>query len=192
MAALSHTQNMMRKVCTNTGKVLIDTAKKLSQGYVVFENIDFIDRALSMNNTTHQNHTIPVDRVNPTVEPSQSIFIGNFPYNADEESLRNHFALILADGEDLNKNDGCGISGVRIVCDGITQKCKGFGYVTLRDGTLVSNAIRANGSTYMKRELRVMVWGKQFKGKRGGGGGQWIPVVRNRGEERWVGWMVVV
>ncbi len=162
----------MRKVCANTGKVSIDnTTKKSSQGYVVFENVESVDRALCMNNTPYLNHTIRVDRAIPTVEPSRSVFVGNLPYGADEESLRDHFASILASGEDLNENDGCAISGVRIVRDGSTQKCKGFGYVTLRDGTLVSNAIRANGSTYMKRELRVMVCGKRFKGKRGGGEG---------------------
>ncbi|KAL3817496.1 hypothetical protein ACHAXA_007086 [Cyclostephanos tholiformis] len=162
-------QNMMRKVCANTGKVSIDgTSKRSAQGYVVFESIESVDVALSMNNMSYENHTLRVDGADPTVDPSRSVFVGNLPYGADEETLREHFGRILTNGEDLNEGEGCAISGVRIVRDGDTQKCKGFGYVTLRDGTLISSAMRAHGTTYMKRELRVMICGKRFKGKRGG------------------------
>jgi nucleolar protein 12 len=162
---------MMRKVCANTGKVSIDgTSKRSAQGYVVFESIESVDVALSMNNMSYENHTLRVDGADPTVDPSRSVFVGNLPYGADEETLREHFGRILTNGEDLNEGEGCAISGVRIVRDGDTQKCKGFGYVTLRDGTLISSAMRAHGTTYMKRELRVMICGKRFKGKRGGGG----------------------
>jgi nucleolar protein 12 len=158
---------MMRKVCANTGKILTDTPKKSAQGYVVFETVESVDEALRMNNTTYQTHTIRVDRADPTVEPSRSVFVGNLPYGADEETLRDHFSGILNDGEDLNEREGGAISGVRIIRDKETQKCKGFGYVTLRDATLVANALQAHGTTYMKRELRVMICGKRFKGNRG-------------------------
>ena len=163
-------QNLMRKVCANTGKMLTDTPKKSAQGYVVFEAIESVEKALKLNNTTYQSHTIRVDHANPTVEPSRSVFVGNLPYSCDEETLRDHFLESLTDGEDLNESEGCAISGVRIVRDKETQKCKGFGYVTVRDATLVPLALQLHGSTYLKRELRVMVCGKRFKSKRGDGG----------------------
>lgn len=162
---------MMRKVCANTGKILTDTPKKSAQGYVVFEAIESVEKALKLNNTIYQSHTIRVDHATPTVEPSRSVFVGNLPYGADEETLRDHFLESLMDGEDLNESEGCAISGIRIVRDKETQKCKGFGYVTVRDATLVPLALQLHGSTYLKRELRVMVCGKRFKGKRGEGGG---------------------
>jgi len=160
-------QNVMRKVCANTGKFLTDTPKKSAQGYVVFESIESTKEALQMNNTTFQSHTIRVDHANPTVEPSRSVFVGNLPYGADEETLREHFSDQLSEVEDLNERDGVAISGVRLIRDKETQKCKGFGYVSLRDATLVPAALQLHGTTYMKRELRVMVCGKRFKGKRG-------------------------
>ena len=161
-------KNMMRKVCANTGKVLTDTPKKSAQGYVVFEAAESIAKALALNNTIYQSHTIRVDHANPTVDPSRSVFVGNLPYGADEETLRDHFLGSLMEGEDLNESDGCAISGIRIVRDKETQKCKGFGYVTVRDATLVPLALQLHGSIYLKRELRVMVCGKRFKSKRGG------------------------
>ena len=161
---------MMRKVCANTGKIQTDAkSKKSAQGYVVFANVESVEKALVMNNTEYESHTIRVDRAEPTVEPSRSVFVGNLPYGADEETLRDHFSNVLSDGEDLNEGEGCAIAGVRIIRDKETQKCKGFGYVTLRDATLVGNALRAHGTTYMKKEIRVMVCGKRFKGNRGGG-----------------------
>lgn len=159
---------MMRKVCANTGLLQTDTPKKNAQGYVVFESKDSIPSALLLNNTTYADHSIRVDHANPTIEPNRSIFVGNLPYGADEESLRLHFVNSLNDVEDLNDSEGSAVSGVRIIRDKETQKCKGFGYVMLRDATLVPLALGLHESVYMKRELRVMVCGKRTKGNRGG------------------------
>ena len=40
---------------------------------------------------------------------------------------------------------------------------------TLWDAMLVRNALRAHCTAYMKREIRVMVCGRRFKGNGGGG-----------------------
>lgn len=157
----------MRKVCANTGKILLDTPKKSAQGYVVFESADSIKKALQLNNTTYKSHTIRVDHANPTIEPSRTVFVGNLPYAADEETLRGHFMEKMSEGEDLNEREGSAVSGVRIIRDKETQKCKGFGYVMLRDATLVPLALALHGSMYRKKEIRVMICGKRFKGNRG-------------------------
>ena len=158
---------MMRKVCANTGKLQTDTPKNNAQGYVVFESLSSIPAALQLNNTTYESHSIRVDHANPTIEPSRSVFVGNLPYSADEETLQTHFMNHLS-AEDYNESEGCAVQGVRIVRDKETQKCKGFGYVMLRDATLVPLALGLhNQTTYMKKELRVMVCGKRFKGTRG-------------------------
>ena len=154
-------QNLMRKVCANTGKLLGDTPKKSAQGYVVFESVDSINAALEMNNTQYDGHTLRVDHATPTIDSSHSIFVGNLPYGADEESLRSHFLTELkADEDDA-------VKGVRIIRDKETQKCKGFGYVTFADASYVPLALELQNSTYKKRELRIMVCGKRFKGKKG-------------------------
>lgn len=157
---------LMKQVCVNTGKLLADTPKKCAQGYVVFKSIESVEKALKLNNSTYQSHTLRVDHASPTIEPGHSVFVGNLPYGADEETLREHFEDKLSEG-DFNEADGDAISGVRIIRDSATQKCKGFGYVILRDATLVPLALQLHESKYMKRELRVMICGKRFKGKRG-------------------------
>jgi nucleolar protein 12 len=153
----------MRKVCVNTGK-LLNEVKRSAQGYVVFESDDSIPAALQMNNTQYQSHTIRVDRATPTIDSNHSVFVGNLPYGADEESLRLHFLTHLKSEEDA------AITGVRIIRDRETQKCKGFGYVTFSDASVVPAALELQSSTYMKREIRVMICGKRFKSNRGGGG----------------------
>jgi len=160
-------QNMMRKVCANTGKFDTEAPKKSIQGYVVFKSVDSIPEALKLNNTNYETHTIRVDSANPTLKPSLSVFVGNLPYGAQEETLREHFLTQLSEEADLNESEGSAVSGVRIIRDKETQKCKGFGYVMLRDATLVPLALQLHGTKYMKRELRVNVAGKRFKGNRG-------------------------
>ncbi|KAK1738986.1 RNA-binding protein 34 [Skeletonema marinoi] len=146
----------MRQVCANTGKLLADAPKKCAQGYVVFKSVESVEKSLKLNNTTYQSHTLRVDNASPTIEPGHSVFVGNLPYGADEETLREHFEDKLSEG-DFNEADGEAISGVRIIRDNETQKCKGFGYVILRDATLVPLALQLHETKYMKRELRVMV-----------------------------------
>ncbi|KAL3764513.1 hypothetical protein ACHAWO_007030 [Cyclotella atomus] len=154
-------QNLMRKVCVNTGKLLDTTAKKTAQGYVVFESVDSVEAALKLNNTTYEGYTIRVDHASPTIDSSHSVFVGNLPYGAEEESLRFHFL------DALKADDDTIVTGVRIIRDKETQKCKGFGYVTFSDASYVPLALELHSSTYMKREIRVMISGKRFKGKKG-------------------------
>mmetsp|Transcript_24554 Transcript_24554/g.57682 ORF Transcript_24554/g.57682 Transcript_24554/m.57682 type:complete len:405 (+) Transcript_24554:109-1323(+) len=154
-------QRMMKKVCVNTNqidKTLTDTV----QGYVVFKHIDDVSKALALNNKLEfDGIKIRVDRAVPTVDPSRSIFVGNLPYSAKEQTLQEHFekGCLLETGD---------IEGVRLVRDKETFQCKGFGYVLFREKNLVPTALKLHETTYMKKKLRVMVCGKRFKGRKGG------------------------
>mmetsp|Transcript_39323 Transcript_39323/g.86313 ORF Transcript_39323/g.86313 Transcript_39323/m.86313 type:complete len:447 (+) Transcript_39323:89-1429(+) len=158
-------QKLVKKVCANTNKISHETPKKTAQGYVVFESADSVPEALKMNNkpikadglTLH----LRVDRSKQAIDSTRSVFVGNLPYAADEASLRRHFVT----GCEMDEDDD--IENVRIIRDPDTQQCKGFGYVLLRDRSHVAAALRMHESVYMKRQLRVMVCGKRFKGKRG-------------------------
>lgn len=158
-------KNLMRKVCANTGKVLEDASKKSAQGYVVFQSVDSVKKALKLNNTIYQSHTIRVDHAKPTIDSDNSVFVGNLPYGAEEETLRSHFLQRL--GVTAENEDDKVITGVRIIRDKETRKCKGFGYVTFSNASYVPMALELHESNYMKRELRVVVSGKRFKGKKG-------------------------
>ena len=188
------------------GGGIIIIAKTCAQGYVVFEKMESVQLALNKNNTIHENRTIRVDRVvvpeyddaNSTTSvdggsstttttikhdiAKNSVFVGNLPYGADEETLRRHFiSVLLGDGSDIGGDGGSNeeedgsstsiITGVRIIRDSETRQCKGFGYIALRDGTYIADALRAHGTVYMKRELRVMICGRGSKGMKKSGSG---------------------
>mmetsp|Transcript_19242 Transcript_19242/g.29641 ORF Transcript_19242/g.29641 Transcript_19242/m.29641 type:complete len:450 (+) Transcript_19242:155-1504(+) len=166
-------QNMVKKVCANTNQLDDESPKTTAQGYVVFESVEAVAKALELNNTTIKDKEtkselrLRVDYSNPnssssTQDASRSVFVGNLPYRTDETSLRQHFV----DGCGLESPDN--IENVRIVRDSQTMQCKGFGYILFQDKSMVSTALKQmHQSTYMKRTIRVMVCGKRWKGKRG-------------------------
>jgi nucleolar protein 12 len=153
----------VKKISVNTKSILTDAPKKTAQGYVVFEVIESVEKALEMNNTQvpgTNGFLFRVDRAKPTHDSSRTVFIGNLPYKACEMTVRNHF------------NKGCGfeddvIENVRIVRDPETHKCKGFGYVLLKDKSYVPYALDMHDSQYKNKDMRVQVCGKRFKGRKG-------------------------
>lgn len=161
-------QALVKKVCSNTQ--LLDTdAKKSVQGYVVFETKEGVQAALALNNSqitdsqTGEKRRMRVDHAVATTDASRSVFVGNLPYATEEGSLQAHFIK----GCDL-EGDDTAIEGVRIIRDKATHQCKGFGYVLFRDVSMVTTALRnMHETTYLKKELRVMVCGKRFKGRKG-------------------------
>ena len=152
---------MVKKISANTNQLLENTAKKTLQGYVVFKEKDSVQGALKMNNTMLEGLRIRVDTVNPSMDSTRSVFVGNLPYAASEMSLREHFL------EGCGWDDDNSVEGVRIIRDSTTMQCKGFGYVLLRDKSLVPDALKMHESSYMKRDIRVTVCGKRFKGRKG-------------------------
>ena len=107
----------------------------------------------------------------------------------DESTLADHFAKAAssaaATGGDTDANDDAkadgGVEAVRLVRDRETQQCKGFAYVLFRTADSVPYALKMNGTTYMKREIRVMVCGKKFKGR--GGEAKRIPTAVDAGTD---------
>jgi nucleolar protein 12 len=102
-------------------------------------------------------------------DASRSVFVGNLPYTADEETLAAHFATVLnRHAKDTIPTEQI-IEGVRIVRDKDTQLCKGFGYVLFSDTSFVASALQTcHGTKYLqKNELRVLVCGKRTKNQQG-------------------------
>jgi RNA recognition motif-containing protein len=136
-------------------------AKSTAQGYVVFCSKDSVEEALKLNNMLLEGLRLRVDHATPTPDALRSIFVGNLPYQAEEMSLQQHFVKECGFQE-------IDVEGVRIIRDKDTMLCKGFGYVIFREKSMVAVALnKMHESTYMKRQLRVTVCGKRFKGRRG-------------------------
>ena len=165
-------QKLVQQILVNQRQVVAD-AKASVQGYVVFDDTEAVENALALNNkpipvkskgedgeveSLASTRRMRVDRVNKEYDARRSVFVGNLPYQADEESLRANFVEACPDWEDED------IEGVRIVRDKETHKCKGFGYLLMKDVSMVATALRSmDGTDYMGRPLRVRVCGKRFK-----------------------------
>jgi len=159
----------MRKVCANTN--LVDTsAKKTAQGYVVFAEKESIAKALEMNNTivtlTDLKIRLRIDTAEPTIDSSRTVFVGNLPYDAEEEDLYLHFSKQTKEEaeKDIEKSI---VERVRVVRDPTTLQCKGFGYVLFHRRESVVEGLQLHDSTFRNRKIRVQICGKRYKGKRG-------------------------
>jgi len=78
---------------------------------------------------------------------SQSLYVGNLPYNASEDELRNLFA------------EHGPVESVRIITDRVTGLSRGFGFVDMETDEAAEAAIAAlNGADFKGRALRVNVF----------------------------------
>ncbi|HWR89907.1 MAG TPA: RNA-binding protein [Dissulfurispiraceae bacterium] len=107
---------------------------------------------------------------------SKRIYVGNLPYQADEEALKEIFAAI---GE---------VQSVRIIKDE-TGRSKGFGFVEMTSDDDADSAISSlNGTPFMGRNIVVNEARPQTgRGRPGGpgGGGQKKGYGRGRESESW-------
>lgn len=91
------------------------------------------------------------------------IYVGNLPYQADDQKLQELFA-----------QHGT-VASARVVVDKFSGESKGFGFVEMPDKTEAITAIKAtNEQDFMGRPLRVNESQPKPRGKggnRGGGGG---------------------
>ena len=89
------------------------------------------------------------------------IYVGNLPYQTDEQRLRDLFS---AYGK---------VDRVSIIFDKETGKSKGFAFVTMTDDTEANNAINTlNNKDLEGRPLKVNQARPREERPQGGGGGQ--------------------
>ena len=154
-----------KKAAIAMGK--INGKRETCNAYVVFKSKESVAAALLKDGAAFgdEGHRIRVDGAKPPGEGGKthnirlSVFVGNVPFNAEDEALRGHFGK-------------CGeITNVRVVRDPKTLIGKGFAYVTFADCDAVSSAMQLNGSKLLKRELRVARCSKKPTSAQLGGAG---------------------
>ncbi len=75
---------------------------------------------------------------------SQKIYVGNLPFGASEEALRNLFA------------EAGSVESVKIITDAYSGRSRGFGFVEMASKEEGKRAIsQLNGKTFMERTLVV-------------------------------------
>ncbi|XP_063958493.1 RNA-binding protein 34-like [Lytechinus pictus] len=113
--------------------------------YIVFEEEKCAQAALESNGRLVNKHHMRVDIAsnNKKHDMKHSLFIGNLPFNIDDEAVRNHFQEFGT------------VQGVRLIRDKATGMGKGFGYVLFEDSSSVEFALKMDGSKLKGRSLRV-------------------------------------
>jgi len=118
---------------------------------VLLTDVATVSKALEFNQEIFQGKHLRVDmafgqRTDGKVKNDfdTTIFIGNIPFIASEEEIREHFA-------DIGQ-----ITNVRLVRDPKTFVGKGIGYVMFTDKESMRKAIDTkNGSKFKGREMRI-------------------------------------
>ncbi|XP_063792662.1 RNA-binding protein 34 [Pseudophryne corroboree] len=120
--------------------------RKSINAYVVFKEQDSAAKALVRNgNEISSGFHIRVDLASKSSshDKKKTVFVGNLPYDIEDEALRKHFSE-------------CGsVGGVRIIRDHHSGIGKGFGYVLFQDSDAVQLALKMENSELMGRKLRV-------------------------------------
>ncbi|OCT62107.1 hypothetical protein XELAEV_18043190mg [Xenopus laevis] len=136
--------NLSRKVATIQRKV--HPKRNNINAYVVFKDESSASKALMRNGAeVGSGFHIRVDMASKSSshDNKRSAFVGNLPYDIEEESIRKHFSQ-------------CGdVQGVRIIRDQKTGIGKGFGYVLFESADAVQLALKLNNSQLSGRRIRV-------------------------------------
>lgn len=136
--------SLSKKVATIQRKV--HPKRNNINAYVLFKDPESASKALVRNGMEiSSGFHIRVDLASKSSahDNKKSAFVGNLPYDIEEEVLRNHFSE-------------CGtVEAVRIIRDQKTGIGKGFGYVLFQGIDAVQLALKLNNSDLMGRKIRV-------------------------------------
>eukprot|EP00795_Rhopilema_esculentum_P008697 gene8697-14717_t len=112
--------------------------------YIVYEEKSETEKALAAKGTEFKGMHLRVDlAAKRAIDNKQSVFIGNLPFNVNEEDIRKHFSQ-------------CGdVDDVRVIRDKKTGAGKGFGYVTFKERESVTFAVKLQNSDLAGRKIRV-------------------------------------
>ncbi|KAK4875195.1 hypothetical protein RN001_011617 [Aquatica leii] len=118
--------------------------------YVVFQNTEDAIKATSLNGTKLNDHIIRVELCNDNVDldPTKAIFIGNIPFDTEENDLWNTF-------DQYGK-----IVSVRLIRNSETGMCIGIGYVNFESSDAVELVLMADSIMIKTRELRIQRYSK--------------------------------
>lgn len=125
----------------------LSASRKSKNAYVVFTSQAQAELATSCNGALFEDHHVRVDLAERSKVHAndRSVFVGNLPFDVEEEELHQAFAE-------------CGaVESVRVVRDPATNIGKGFGYVIFTSRGPVSTALLLNDLVDIRaRKLRVM------------------------------------
>mmetsp|Transcript_16383 Transcript_16383/g.33392 ORF Transcript_16383/g.33392 Transcript_16383/m.33392 type:complete len:286 (-) Transcript_16383:512-1369(-) len=123
--------------------------QKAVTAYVVFKEEEAVSTAIGMDGAELDGRHLRVAQItaDQCLPEKKSVFIGNLPFDVDEEVVREAFQNM----------ESVEVTGVRIVRDRGTGMGKGFGFVSFRQRASVGVVMALNGSLKIgDRDVRVM------------------------------------
>ena len=149
-----------RKASYILGKVNAQV-KDTVNAYIVFKSADSVPAAVDFNGTVFHGNHLRVDYISQKTSTAigshkKTIFVGNLPFETNEEKLRKFVALSVSGGDEC-------ILNVRIVRDKVTNKGKGFAYVLFSERGFAKEATLLKGATFEGRQLRISKVDPNFK-----------------------------
>lgn len=100
---------------------------------------------LSLNSSTTKTSTHQVNETKHDGEPSQTLYVGNLPYKANESNVRELFSEYGR------------VHAVRLMKDKRTGKRRGFGFVVVHEADADAVIAALNEKDYMQRTLKVRI-----------------------------------
>ena len=135
-----------------------NTKKNLGYCYIYFSNEESAIKSLELNNHRIRNRYMEISlsnlrnnnfKGNEKLDPDDipldctTAFVKNLSYNVTEEEINEKFKT-------------CGeISQLRYVCEPLTNKFKGFCYISFKEHKGLLKALKLNGSFFQGRKLYV-------------------------------------
>jgi RNA recognition motif-containing protein len=89
------------------------------------------------------------------------LYVGNLPWSATEEDIRELFSSI---GE---------VQSANLILDRETRRSRGFAFVEMSQGDAEKAISQLNGKDFQGRDLRINEAMDKPKRSSGGGGGRW-------------------
>ncbi|CAK9873545.1 unnamed protein product [Sphagnum jensenii] len=144
----------------------LSTSHTSLNAYIVFEDASSAKAALTHNMSEFQGRHLRVDMAtaprkdgnlasnNPAeYDCSRSIFVGNIPFDVEDEDLYAVFGT--------NLDPEMGVEAIRVPRDPQTSIGKGFGFVLFKSKAGASAALAKKGWNLKERKLRVVRMGTQ-------------------------------
>ena len=146
-------QGAVRKACFIKG-ALNSEAATTCNAYIVFKNIESVEKALELNGKVFNDHHLNVDRATASGEGTKrndhrrSVFVGNICFTASEEDVYRFFLSQV--GEDS-------VDRVRLIRDSETRMGKGIGYVSFKSPMSVLSALALDGKFFVFFSLALLI-----------------------------------
>ena len=149
-----------------------DSGRLRGVARITFASPAEANAACELNNSDFEGRSISVEIARPSfkafnaggggsnAEPTNTVFLGNLPYDVDEDTLRSAFGA-------------CGeITRVRIATDRETGAPRGFGHLEFSDVEGAKAAVALAGTPLNGRPVRVDFAAERDPNSGGGGGGR--------------------